>query len=188
MENYLTEKERGLFSLEERKILYDLTNMNLEGKSKGLKKAKRGRSKQKRSDCPQLTLVLVIDEKGFPKKSEIFDSNVSEHKTLLGMVEKLGSTDTSGKKKTLVIGAGIATEEPLKILRDKGYDYICVAMNKPATETETQGNDGLVTVKEDAVTKVEIKLIKRQGESILYCMSHLKGEKKKAYKNFFVKE
>jgi hypothetical protein len=41
----------------------------------GIAKAKRGRSKEKRSDCPLVTLGLVLDVGGFPKRSRIFAGN-----------------------------------------------------------------------------------------------------------------
>jgi len=180
LEEYLAGKERDLFSLEEKIILYDLTNTHFEGRAKKITRAKRGRSKQKRNDCPLVTLGLVIDEKGFPKKSEIFDGNVSEQKTLFEMLDKLGGTNNTGNKKTVVIDAGIATENNLALLKDKGYDYICVARNTPASQSETEGEEGLVTVKEDSANKVSIKMIRRQGESILYCKSSLRAEKEKS--------
>ena len=47
---------RRLFGFEETITLYDLTNTFFEGELKGVAKAKRGRSKEKRSDCPLITL------------------------------------------------------------------------------------------------------------------------------------
>ena len=48
----------------------------------GNAKAQRGHSKEKRSDCPLVTLALVLDASGFPKRSEVFAGNVSEPATL----------------------------------------------------------------------------------------------------------
>lgn len=69
IENHLARKEKDLFALEEKIILYDLTNTYFAGTAKTNKKAKYGRSKEKRYDCPLLILGLVIDEMGFPKRS-----------------------------------------------------------------------------------------------------------------------
>jgi transposase len=59
-------------------VLYDLTNTYFEGRAAGNAKAQFGRSKEKRSDCPLVTMGLVLDGDGFPVCSRIFDGNVSE--------------------------------------------------------------------------------------------------------------
>lgn len=103
------------------------------------------------------------------------------------MIEKLKSGDTPEKKSiTVVIDAGIATQDNLELLKSKGYDYICVARNKPVDYDEIKREDGLFIVKEDdnGNNKVEVKLIKQETESILYCKSLLKGEKEKSIKTF----
>jgi len=102
----------------------------LEGLASGNPKAKFGRSKEKRSDCCLLTLGLVIDGKGFPKTSKVFSDNQSEPKTLLGMNDALREQDPThsvekaedSDKPTVVIDAGIATEENLSELKEH-YHY-----------------------------------------------------------------
>jgi hypothetical protein len=64
IERFLRMRSKQIFSLEETIILYDLTNTYFTGKASGYK---RGRSKQKRNDCPLVTLGLVLDGKGFVK-------------------------------------------------------------------------------------------------------------------------
>ena len=191
IEEHLKSRERDLFSLKENIILYDLTNTYFEGSTKKNKKANWGRSKEKRSDCPLVTLGLVIDEMGFPKASKIFKGNVYEADTLLKMLELLqgetiqsASTQASPKAKkgiTVVIDAGISTEDNLKLLKAEGYDYICVARNKPFDASEIE-LDNLVTIKQDKTNKVEAKLVKGDDESVLYCKSFLKGKKEQAMK------
>ena len=62
--------------------LYDLTNTYFEGEAGGQPKARRGHSKEKRTDCPLLTLGLVLDASGFVRRSQVFAGNVREHHTL----------------------------------------------------------------------------------------------------------
>jgi len=195
IEAHLQAKERTLFNLQEKIILYDLTNTYFEGTAKKNPQAKRGRSKEKRSDCPLVTLGLVIDELGFAKRSKIFRGNVSEPKTLEAMLESLrvdglssDKTEASrdrrlqpGKRVTVVLDAGIATEENVQLLRTKGYDYVCVARNKPVAPARI-AQDNLLTIKQDKNNKVEVALIKKDGESILYCKSRLKAQKEQAMK------
>ena len=56
---------RTLFGLQETITLYDLTNTYFEGEVPSNRKAKRGHCKQKRNDCPLVTLGLVLDGSGF---------------------------------------------------------------------------------------------------------------------------
>lgn len=109
IEEHLSFKERSLFNLEEKIILYDLTNTFFEGSGKYNKKAHFGRSKEKRTDCPLVTLGLVLDADGFPKRSNVFDGNVSEPKTLTTMINDL-STENPLIKPIIVMDAGIASE------------------------------------------------------------------------------
>ena len=189
IERYLCERERELFSLKESVILYDLTNTYFEGDGKKNRKAKRGHSKEKRYDRPLVTLGLVMDEEGFPRASKIFKGNVSEAATLEEMIEALeggGIKINRSRKKdiTVVIDAGIASEENIEYLKAKGYDYICVARNKPV-ELWSLRNDSLLTIREDNKNKVEVKLIRQDGESVLYCRSFLKEKKEQAMKTLF---
>ena len=73
IETHLQNRERHLFNLDEKILLYDLTNTFFEGSGKYNKKAHFGVSKEKRSDCPLVTLALLMDADGFPKKSEILE-------------------------------------------------------------------------------------------------------------------
>ena len=81
LESHLAAREKDLFDLPERICLFDLTNTYFEGQMHANAKAKRGRSKEKRSDCKLLTLALVIDELGFAKYSRLYPGNQSEGKT-----------------------------------------------------------------------------------------------------------
>jgi hypothetical protein len=82
IEEHLSRKEGELFSLQEKIILYDLTNTFFEGSAKSNPKARYGKSKERRNDCPQVTLGLVLDMDGFAKKSRIYEGGISEPKTL----------------------------------------------------------------------------------------------------------
>ncbi|MFH0781198.1 MAG: hypothetical protein V2B20_04475 [Pseudomonadota bacterium] len=92
--------------------MYDLTNTYFEGQSKANGFAANGHSKEKRSDCPLVTLGLVLDSSGFPRRSQVYEGNVSEPKTLAEMLHDLeGWSTAAGLKPTVVMDAGIATED-----------------------------------------------------------------------------
>ncbi|MBN6743108.1 hypothetical protein JKG47_22030, partial [Acidithiobacillus sp. MC6.1] len=71
-----------LFHRAETVTLYDLTNTYFEGTAAGNDKAARGHSKEKRTDCPLVTLGLVLDGSGFVRRSRMFAGNVAEGGTL----------------------------------------------------------------------------------------------------------
>jgi len=122
--------------------LYDLTNTYFEGIAAGVSKAKRGHSKEKRSDCPLVTLAMVLDGSGFPRHSQVFAGNASEPTTMKGMLTGLGAPSGA----TVVMDAGIATEANLSWLRAQGYHYVVVSKLRerqfdPALATSTQSAD-----------------------------------------------
>jgi hypothetical protein len=66
LEQYLSKRTNELFDLEDKIILYDLTNTYFEGRMTGSKIAKFGRSKEKRND-PNRGIAVVINREGFLK-------------------------------------------------------------------------------------------------------------------------
>jgi len=128
LEQHLSKRTNELFDLEDKIILYDLTNTYFEGKMQGSKKAKFGRSKEKRSDARIIVLAVVVNREGFLKYSHVFEGNMADCKTLKDIVEALSKqTSGTGRKPTVVMDAGIATDDNLAMLKDKGYDYLCVS-------------------------------------------------------------
>ena len=133
LEKHLSSKTNELFDLEDRIILYDLSNTYFEGEMRESSLARHGRSKEKRSDCPLIVLALVVNIEGFIKYSGIYEGNMADCKTLSEIIEKLMSATTATpltadrKKRIVVIDAGIATEENLQMITQKGYDYVCVS-------------------------------------------------------------
>lgn len=128
LESYLSRKTNELFDLDDKIILYDLTNTYFEGRMLGSEIAKFGRSKEKRKDAKLVVLAIVINREGFLKYSNIFRGNMADSKTLKTLVETLGSqTSFSQRKPVVVMDAGIATDDNLKMLRGEGYGYMCVS-------------------------------------------------------------
>ena len=89
IESHLFSSVQSLFCLEETVTLYDLTNTYFEGEAAANSKAKHGRSKEKRRDCPLVTLGLVLDGSGFVRRSKTFAGNVVEGATLETMLSGL---------------------------------------------------------------------------------------------------
>lgn len=129
LEKHLSKRTNDLFDLEDKIILYDLTNTYFEGEKRNSTLAKFGRSKEKRSDAKLIVLALVINIEGFIKYSSILEGNIADCATLSAMIEKLAA-HTCGHSAVVVLDAGIATEENLELISAKGYKYLCVNRTK----------------------------------------------------------
>lgn len=162
IEDKLYNQEKSLFALKEIVTLYDLTNTYFEGESRANENAAFGRSKEKRTDCPLVTLALVLDGSGFPKKTHIFKGNISEATTLESMLNTLGS-----KEAIVVMDAGIATEDNIEWLNDNNYKYLVISRKRKQELPDIEG----VIVKNEPNNKVTTFLLKNEKESELYCHS-----------------
>ena len=130
IEQHLFRRERDLLNVPTTIVFYDLSNTYTTGQHDDQGLRRFGRSKQRRNDCPLVTLALVLDEMGFPRSSEILPGNVGEAKTLkaaLASLEKVHGCNDSDNRPTVVMDAGIASEDNLQWLKEKGYDWICIS-------------------------------------------------------------
>jgi transposase len=126
IEAFVFERVRSLFALESTVTLYDLTNTYFEGTQKANSKAARGHSKEKRTECPLLTLGLVLDASGFVKRSQVFAGNAVEARTLDVMLKGLQAPAGA----LVVMDRGIATEHNLAWLKAQGYRYLVVSRER----------------------------------------------------------
>ena len=168
LEFYLSKKTNELFDLEDKIILYDLTNTYFEGSKRSSQIARFGRSKEKRSDCPLIVLALVVNLEGFIKYSTLFSGNMADCKTLGVIIERLRmSTSTTGKRATVVMDAGIATKENLELLKQKGYDYVCVSRSNFKKYNEISTHP--VRVRDNREREIELREVSvENGDSEYY--------------------
>lgn len=172
LEKHLENKEAKFHGYQNTIILYDLTNTYMEGQAKGNPKASHGVSKEKRNDCPLVTLGIAVNEHGFIHRTQTLPGNASEPKTLEGMIQSLDRSDELFKP-IIILDAGISSDENLQWLRDHGYKYIVSARQK-APSLELEGE--LVSVG-DLLDNVKAALIKSNTaeEKWLYCESEAKA-------------
>lgn len=99
IEKYLSHRTNEIFDLQDRIILYDLTNTYFEGRKESSRIARFGRSKEKRSDAKIVALALVVNVEGFVKYSHIYEGNIADCKTLGDTLSALSerTSDTRGK-------------------------------------------------------------------------------------------
>ncbi len=180
LEKHLSGVERELFSLSERMYFFDLTNSYFEGAGGKNPKAAWGRSKEKRNDCKLVTLGLIIDEDGFSKYSQLFAGNQYEGETLEGMIGELEfQLPDTVRDKTVVVDAGIATEENIGKLKDKGYHYVVVNRGKAPFEQEYDGME-IIREEEGKGIRLEVKRYEHEGEVYVLCRSERKVAKERS--------
>ena len=139
LETALAKVTRDHFPSDSLVFLYDLTNTYLEGMAQGNELARRGQSKEKRSDCPLVSLSLIVDDRGFPFQSHVDAGNVSEPETLPAVLDRIGTRLSElGKsalfplsRPTIILDRGIATKANLALLRKRGFPY-CVIERRSA--------------------------------------------------------
>ena len=170
IETHLAEREKDLFDLPERICLFDLTNTYLEGQATGNPKAKRGHSKEKRSDCKLLTLALVVDELGFAKYSRLYPGNQTECNTLKQIIESLVELRPHlARDRTIILDAGIATADNIAYLKTSGFHYIVVQRGKAdfmPDETMT-----MRIIRQTDQYTLEVKRHQLEHEALLLCRS-----------------
>lgn len=179
IERHLYKRECNLFGLQETITLYDLTNIYFEGQCKANSLAAHGHSKEKRSDCPLVTIGLVLDSSGFPRRSHVYKGNVTESKTLSEMLSALEKGRTSvNHKPTVVMDAGIATEDNIAWLKEHLYPYLVVSRKRHREFDK----DASVVVKEDAECTVRAQKVfnEETQETLLYCHSTMREKKDQA--------
>jgi len=171
IEGALFKRINDLFSLPATVTLYDLTNTYFEGEVSGNAKAKRGHSKEKRSDCPLVTLGLVLDGSGFVRRSRMFDGNVSEGGTLEEMLDGLDAP----KDAMVIMDRGIATEENIAWLIEHNYRYLVVSRERSRQFDVNQATE--TTTASEETIKIQRVLSDDGSEVRLYCYSEKRQEK-----------
>lgn len=180
IETHLFEQAMNLFDLAPTVTLYDLTNTYFEGEADGQPLAQRGHSKEKRSDCPLLTLGLVLDASGFVQRSRVFAGNVREETTLAGMLAALKTPPGS----LVILDRGIATEAQVSWLKENDYRYLVVSRE----QQRRFDRDGALAHRTRGGETVHLEQVAdtRAGEVRLYCYSAARAEKERAMAERFM--
>ena len=123
LEKHLKDQLGNLFGLRYDLLLYDVTSTYFEGQCPGNPLARRGYSRDSRSDCLQVCIGLVVTEEGIPLGYEVFPGNTSDSKTIpqivAAMEEKYGRA-----QRIWVLDRGMVSEQNLEFLRQRGGQYI----------------------------------------------------------------
>src|SRR4029434_6811922 len=116
--DHLTERWRDLFAAKFDVLLYDLTSTYFESDPPEDKKDKRrvGYSRDKRSDCVQVVIALVVTPEGFPLAYEVLAGNTLDKTTLKDFLHKI-ERQYGKAERIWLMDRGIPTEEVLQEMR-----------------------------------------------------------------------
>jgi hypothetical protein len=116
--DHLTQRWKDLFNVKFDVLLYDLTSTYFESDPPFPEgdKRKHGYSRDKRFDCVQVVIALIVTPEGFPLAYEVLAGNTADNTTLRGFLKKIEAQ--YGKAERIwVMDRGIPTEEVLAEMR-----------------------------------------------------------------------
>lgn len=183
IEYYLRQNLKKLYPHKDKVFLYDLTNTYLESSKRHSNLCKRGKSKEKRTDCPLVTLALVVDQDGFPVYSKIYSGNQSEPATLqdilLEVYENQDNFLMALIKPAIIMDRGIATTANIDYLRDNEYSYFVIERRNEVTDFEKEFAEKEKFIFYEASKKEGIYLRQIDCEDGMRVLVQSTGKKKK---------
>ncbi len=190
IERELSKRESSLFNLDDTFYFYDLTSTYFEGEAKENPQAKFGYSRDKRPDCKQVLVGLVLDRNGFPKAHEVFDGNTPDGATIAKMLDTLEKRVGKKPGSTVIVDRGMACRENLEEIRRHGYHYLVACRQAERNEwlEELEQEEGWQEVVRlpspgnayQKKSKVEIKRRHKGNEVFILCRSKGRQQKERA--------
>ena len=113
---HLRQRWQDLFDARFDVLLYDLTSTYVEGEAEEIPKARHGYSRDKRFDCKQVVIALVVTPQGFPLAYEVMAGNTSDRNSLRGFLDKI-ETMYGQARRVWMMDRGIPSEELLAEMR-----------------------------------------------------------------------
>ena len=172
---HLTQRWHDLFRAQFDVLLFDLTSTYFEGAAEGIGKAKYGYSRDKRPDCLQVVIALVVTPDGFPLAYEVMNGNTSEKTTLPGFLKQIEAK--YGKAERMwVMDRGIPTEAILKEMRE-AETPVYYLVGTPRSRIGKTEQKWLELPWQKVRDSVEVKLWADDGE--LYVLAKSDGRREK---------
>ncbi len=190
IERELAEREKTLFNLDDSIFLYDLTSTYFEGEAASNPQAKRGYSRDKRPDCKQVVVGLVLDREGFPKAHEVFDGNTQDRESLDTMLDALERRTGKRPGTTVIVDRGMAYDENLEQIRRRGQHYLVAGLQGERNRwlAELESDEGWEEIGRapsprnpfQKKTRVQIKRQPKGEVTYILCRSEGREEKGRA--------
>jgi hypothetical protein len=168
---YLKQRWQALFDVGFEVLLYDLTSTYFESDPPEEGKRRFGYSRDKRPDCVQVVIALIVTPDGFPLAYEIMAGNTSDKTTLAGFLKKI-EKQYGKAHRTWVMDRGVPTEETLSQMR-AAQTPIHYLVGTPKGRLSKLEKAFLKLPWEQVRESVEVKLIEQAGE--LYILSRSSG-------------
>lgn len=177
---HLRRRWEGLFGVKFQVLLYDLTSTYFESDSAREENDKRqyGYSRDKRPDCVQVVIALVVTPEGFPLAYEVMGGNTADSTTLRGFLQKIESL--YGKAERIwVMDRGIPTEEVLEEMRasDPPIQYL---VGTPKGRLQKLERSLLERPWETVREGVRVKMLPEEGELYVLAESEARVSKERA--------
>ncbi|HEY2919335.1 MAG TPA: IS1634 family transposase [Candidatus Binatia bacterium] len=181
--SHLTERWQDLFGAKFDVLLYDLTSTYFESSEPTDEKDKRryGYSRDKRSDCVQVVIALIVTPEGFPLAYEVLAGNTSDRTTLREFLNKI-ETQYGKAERIWVMDRGIPTEQVLTEMRqsDPPVYYLVGTPKGRLSQLEQK----LLTLPFKAVRSgVEVKLLAHEQELYVLAKSLNRIDKERAMRH-----
>jgi transposase len=178
--SHLRARWQDLFAAKFDVLLYDLTSTYFESPPPDDETDKRrhGYSRDKRSDCVQVVIALIVTPEGFPLGYEVLPGNTSDKTTLRDMLQKIDAQYGKANR-VWVMDRGIPTEEVLAEMRaaDPPVSYLVGTPKGRLSKLEKH----LVTLPWQAVREgVDVKLLPQDQELYVLAQSHARINKERA--------
>jgi transposase len=123
IESHIRARLSELFSVDYDLLLYDVTSTFFEGLCAKNPMAKRGHSRDQRSDCKQVCIALVVTREGLPLSYEVFDGNRVDVTTVEEIVETM-ETRFGLAQRIWVMDRGMASQDNIAWLQKTGRRYL----------------------------------------------------------------
>jgi transposase len=179
--SFLQERWKDLFGIAYDVLLYDLTSTYFESDPPFPEGDKRqfGYSRDKRSDCVQVVIALVVTPEGFPLAYEVLAGNTSDRTTLKAFLEKIQSQ--YGKARRIwVMDRGIPTEENLQEMRQQTEPPIQYVVGTPKGQLSKLEAALLEVPWQQARPSVQVKLVAKEQELFILVHSQARVSKERA--------
>ena len=178
IENDLKERLGTLFQLDYDLLLYDLTSTYFEGLAEENDLARRGYSRDHRSDCKQIVLALIVTREGFPLAHLTFAGNTQDVQTVETIVEMVEAR-FGRSQRIWVMDRGMISKDTLKLLNQPGRRYLLATrrgeLQSFAEELRSGGWERL-----EGNPDVEVKMLKRKKVHYLLARSRPRRQKERA--------
>ena len=175
--SHLTERWKTLFNARFDVLLYDLTSTYFECHPPEDSKRTFGYSRDKRPDCVQVVIALVVTPDGFPIAYEVMPGNTSDKATLKGFLAKV-ETQYGNVNRIWVMDRGIPTEETLAEMRqaNRPVSYLVGTPKGRLTKLEKQ----FLSLDWQTVrASVQVKLLQLDSEVYVLARSPMRVEKER---------